>query len=437
MLDITPKTLGQRIKFLRIERGLTQGALTRGEITAGMISQIESDRITPSVRVISLIAQQLGVSPSELVNEVESRTSQIQMITDARDFLLHGDGKSAIPLLKELLTMTITYLSSQEIELDIAYAVELTGDINQAKELYENLEHKALFQHNHLLLAKVLQRRGDLARKQDRKSLALYCFKKSLRFLAAVYMVDPLLVIYAKKQISILSYYLRNLTQSLHYAQEVYCYYQQEGMMDDLAQICHTLSVLHGETGNHIEAISFAQDTVSIYRSLGMHREMIDAMFNQAIVLRIAKKWQIALNLLTQVIAEYRKEGDTVSLVSAWIEQAHSELLVGNHEKSMQIILQSMEWIVNGTIQYAEAQRIRALLLIELDQRRQAITVLQECLTTFLSYKLFVTAEQVLSQLEQLYDLEQQEELSYECHERKYTLMANSHQQLTASYLSV
>lgn len=91
-----PKTLGERIKSLRVKRGLTQGALTRGEITPGLISQIESDHITPSVRVITLLALQLGVSPSELVDEVESRTSQIHMITDARDFLEQGDGNRAM-----------------------------------------------------------------------------------------------------------------------------------------------------------------------------------------------------------------------------------------------------------------------------------------------------------------------------------------------------
>ena len=51
-MDGTPLTLGAKIRALRQAKGLTQGELTRGEITPGLISQIESDRIAPSYRVI-------------------------------------------------------------------------------------------------------------------------------------------------------------------------------------------------------------------------------------------------------------------------------------------------------------------------------------------------------------------------------------------------
>ena len=56
-----PVTLGQKIKAARQERGMTQKELVGDYITRNMLSKIENDSATPSVRTLSYLAQALGV----------------------------------------------------------------------------------------------------------------------------------------------------------------------------------------------------------------------------------------------------------------------------------------------------------------------------------------------------------------------------------------
>ena len=56
-------TLGERIKALRLERGLQQRQLAeKADLTPSMVSQIESGRLTPSLNTLGRLAAALGVS---------------------------------------------------------------------------------------------------------------------------------------------------------------------------------------------------------------------------------------------------------------------------------------------------------------------------------------------------------------------------------------
>ena len=54
-------TLGQKIKSARLERGMTQKELVGEAITRNMLSKIENDAATPSVRTLNYLAQALDL----------------------------------------------------------------------------------------------------------------------------------------------------------------------------------------------------------------------------------------------------------------------------------------------------------------------------------------------------------------------------------------
>lgn len=62
-------TLGQRIKEARMARGMTQKEVVGDYITRNMLSKIEHDSATPSVRTLSYLADILGVPVSEFLEE--------------------------------------------------------------------------------------------------------------------------------------------------------------------------------------------------------------------------------------------------------------------------------------------------------------------------------------------------------------------------------
>ncbi|WKA55310.1 helix-turn-helix transcriptional regulator [Planococcus shixiaomingii] len=65
-------TLGERIKKLRKEKGLTLQALAGESLTKGMLSLIENNKANPSMESLSYIAEQLGVDKNELLEEVST-----------------------------------------------------------------------------------------------------------------------------------------------------------------------------------------------------------------------------------------------------------------------------------------------------------------------------------------------------------------------------
>src|SRR5690348_2541740 len=55
---------GQRLRALRLERGLSQAALAAGGMSTGYLSRLESGARPPTSRVIDHLAQRLGVPVS-------------------------------------------------------------------------------------------------------------------------------------------------------------------------------------------------------------------------------------------------------------------------------------------------------------------------------------------------------------------------------------
>ncbi|WP_372869850.1 helix-turn-helix domain-containing protein, partial [Planomicrobium okeanokoites] len=54
-------SLGELIRKLRKERGLTLQALAGEELSKGMLSLIENNKANPSMESLAYIAEQLGV----------------------------------------------------------------------------------------------------------------------------------------------------------------------------------------------------------------------------------------------------------------------------------------------------------------------------------------------------------------------------------------
>lgn len=63
-------TLGQKIRQARVDKGLTQKELVGDHITRNMLSKIENDSATPSVRTLEYLAGRLGLSASYLMSDL-------------------------------------------------------------------------------------------------------------------------------------------------------------------------------------------------------------------------------------------------------------------------------------------------------------------------------------------------------------------------------
>src|SRR5918992_2972416 len=68
------ETLGQRLRDLRMRRGMSQAQLAFPELSDSYISLIESDKRIPAPAVVELLARKLGCSATYLVSGVSEQT---------------------------------------------------------------------------------------------------------------------------------------------------------------------------------------------------------------------------------------------------------------------------------------------------------------------------------------------------------------------------
>ena len=66
MADANRETIGERVRRLRVERGLTLRQAASPGVSSSYLSRIESGERAPSVKALRALAQTLGVSPDEL-----------------------------------------------------------------------------------------------------------------------------------------------------------------------------------------------------------------------------------------------------------------------------------------------------------------------------------------------------------------------------------
>lgn len=83
------ETLGERIKKLRKEKGLTLQTLAGDVMTKGMLSLIENNKAKPSMESLAYIAAQLGIHPNELLEEVP--TTELRELLQEVETLYKAD----------------------------------------------------------------------------------------------------------------------------------------------------------------------------------------------------------------------------------------------------------------------------------------------------------------------------------------------------------
>ena len=94
--------VGERIRRLRLERGMSQSELAAGRLSKGFISQIESGRSRPSPESLRFIAQRLEVPLVALLPGLELAQQQAFLLRAAEAAVKAGEQAEAETLLDEV-----------------------------------------------------------------------------------------------------------------------------------------------------------------------------------------------------------------------------------------------------------------------------------------------------------------------------------------------
>ena len=93
-------TLGQKIRQMRLARGMTQAQAAGTQITRNMLSQIENDQAKPSLQTLEYLAQVLEVSVGWLMAD-ETADSPSARLSQARALLRAGEYEACMKALDQ------------------------------------------------------------------------------------------------------------------------------------------------------------------------------------------------------------------------------------------------------------------------------------------------------------------------------------------------
>ncbi|MDR1117167.1 MAG: helix-turn-helix domain-containing protein [Oscillospiraceae bacterium] len=121
-------TLGQKIKEARIERKMTQRDVVGDYITRNMLSKIENDSATPSVKTLEHIAKVLNLPAGYFMSDLTTDDGEPSGITGARKAYKAGNYPAAL----DMINAVDLAKTSHEDEACLLHAKCCTGIAEQA-----------------------------------------------------------------------------------------------------------------------------------------------------------------------------------------------------------------------------------------------------------------------------------------------------------------
>src|SRR4051812_29635934 len=137
--------VGERVRALRVQRGLSQEQVAGPGVSASYVSLIESGRRRPSPDALQALAVALGTS-AEFLAQGEGAALRRQEELDLRlaeVALRSGDAAGAERRFRELHDAASSPAVRAAAQHGIAEALEAQGHLEQAIEVYEAIRTRA------------------------------------------------------------------------------------------------------------------------------------------------------------------------------------------------------------------------------------------------------------------------------------------------------
>lgn len=137
--------LGDRIRRLRRQRGLSLAKVGRTDFTRAFLSQVELGKAQPSTRVLRVIAARLGTEVEYLLEGRQPQIERELALEKGRLLLAQGDPRRALLALRPALESTEWPLAS-DAKLSQAQALVSLGRQQEAAAILEN-ERKLIWRY--------------------------------------------------------------------------------------------------------------------------------------------------------------------------------------------------------------------------------------------------------------------------------------------------
>ncbi|WP_157729372.1 helix-turn-helix transcriptional regulator [Tumebacillus algifaecis] len=321
------ETIGQKVKRLRLEKGMTQSELADGFVTVSMISQIERDRNTASVELLQHLARKLQVALHELVeDEVEQMEKACQQKL-IKVYLETKQAAEAEPLLYLLRERTdLSQVESIELTVELGECFYQQGRYDEALEVLLPLaeELEAVNYDDAHVLALIRYTIGNVYYGIQNFTNANYNYRKAYDYTFRFGTVDALAA-RISYNVGITLQIIGHSNESIYFLDRAYDYFKNH---DDIYKVAATIFA-QGITYKNMRNYSLAADHLShakgLFNALNFRKAAFTVQRTIASTITAKEHPSLALEQLQECISAFEKEKDfqSVVLVHAKIADIH------------------------------------------------------------------------------------------------------------------
>ncbi|MEA3318437.1 MAG: helix-turn-helix transcriptional regulator [Bacillota bacterium] len=342
--------IGQRIKEKRKKLRLTQDDLAGPSLSRGMISLIERDQTTPTIKTLSIIASKLGVSVGDLLGENQSPDSTLQSINAekllkmSKALLNNNKGSEAEEILLKIISYTneqqpfkgealkllaeykrninlhestdffknsLNYITPMDINIHIEIYYGLSLNYRLSGEYYLCLEN-ALYA-NILIKSNIYEKYDPLLHLKILYELS-FSYSRIGQYNLTLDVINEALEIMSK---SLLSYKLASFQ-----------------MIKGLAELY--LNKFEDGVNSNLKALKLLKDRDDLI-------EIIGTKTNLGILYRHLNLYQEAISYLSESTVEAEKLGNIWYLVNNFYELSLTYQSINNFEEARKVALKGLE----------------------------------------------------------------------------------------------
>lgn len=329
-----PATLGQKIKELRIQKGLTQSDLGAGMVTPSMISQIEADKANPSHKLLQSIAERLETPIEYFLTDMQMQIEQIATYKVARAMMEAGVHKEAVPILEQLMEDNVPQLHSAEIQFDLAECLLEMGKLDEANDWFDKVLSSAATRKDTYMQIQALKKLGVVEERRHNYPLANYHWQKALDFLERMEERDPFLAAEILCMLGEVYGHLGERENALKSYERAHQFLEGTANFQKIADLYRKLGQTFRNMGEFDRASEYSQHAISLYRGLKNIRLAIEVKENFGIVKGEGGDTEEALRTLEACLAEYQEYGYVEKMAHTHGEIARIYLQLKNYDQA-------------------------------------------------------------------------------------------------------
>ncbi|HEU4962283.1 MAG TPA: helix-turn-helix transcriptional regulator [Bacilli bacterium] len=396
-------SLGQKIRELRISKGLTQSDLGSGLVTPSMISQIESDKANPSYKVLEAIAEKLETPLEFFLSDIQTQLEQTSAHKVAKALLSSGSCERACTLLETLLENPSPNLQLTEVKYDLADCYLSLEKYDKAIAIFEEVLDAADAKGQALVALQALNKLGVIEQRRRKYHLAVYHWKKAYERFPLMEYPDPYLQSKILTNLGTIHNQMGEFKEALSYYDEAYQLLASSSHFEQIGFTYIGLGLSYKKMRDFEKASEYSQSAVAIFESLKNVKLAIEVKKNYGILKGEEGKFDEAMTLFEACIGEFERHEYTADAATVYGERARLLWREQRFEDCRNDCQRALSMISISSAEAAPILRTLALAEEALGQLSEAIAKMELAVAQFEEHRLLAELADTYSLLGDLY----------------------------------